>query len=966
MDYCKYVIKIFVCLFFCSAQPSLHSQNTELPASPEDIWLAIEEQIDKQGRDTSRYFLLQPVREKCGDDYACLYQNYHFIQYKLERLFNIPAAIYVAEEIVKIARRANAQEDEAQAHIDLFRFFHAIGDSRMYITSLDRARRILEKTGDQSKLTYVKVSLLKSSLVYRDVEEILPQMDTLLAQAESRGDQYGIKLMLFNLIEIRGNSGHYEGLEKNIEALEKIGDSLTGAEKFRIGIRTTMGRAKLAVGQNDLNGAVSQYQKTLEILKKRNDKWVQVYVLQQLADLEWKRGNHTAANHYLEQAEHEASDLNLFEMLALNFEIKSRFAEEEGRPAEALDFLKKKLAYQQKWESRSAGFDMRTFYLQRDKEQLTAEKENQQLALKLKKVQLRNSIFIISLVFLLAAGLFIGLYKQRKGKKELAKQYSIVQDQAEQLKSLDAAKSRFFANVSHELRTPLTLMLGPVKTLLKESQLTGKQVKLLQMAAQSGKQLNQLVNEILDLQKLQMDKMELNESPVELSSFFSQYMVQFESLAYRKQIRYSSKILIDNGLVANVDREKCRQILYNLLSNAFKFTPAGGEIKVEMEILSSGNDGTAAQFLIAVSDSGSGIHPDDLPHVFDRYFQASRPDKPVEGGTGIGLALCQQYVELFGGKIEVESELGKGTSFRVVFPIVLTDNVPAATPSLQPTVEKTDVQPMATSSEGTESKTAGPKPTILVVEDNPDLQDYIRLILSEKYQVVTADNGQVALEKLSANPEGRQEQPIADLILSDLMMPVMDGFQLLEKLKSSDGLRHIPVIMLTARAEVSDKLKALRIGVDDYLTKPFEEEELLVRIENLLKNQAVRQVEISKEKVAGSSMPVVSKEDQEWLENFEAYIQKNISSDMLSIPTLASDFAMSESTLLRQLKRLTGLSPVKYLQEMRLNKARQLLANRTYGSIAKVAAEVGYSDTRSFSRSFKGRFGKLPSDFISG
>jgi YesN/AraC family two-component response regulator len=199
------------------------------------------------------------------------------------------------------------------------------------------------------------------------------------------------------------------------------------------------------------------------------------------------------------------------------------------------------------------------------------------------------------------------------------------------------------------------------------------------------------------------------------------------------------------------------------------------------------------------------------------------------------------------------------------------------------------------------------------------------------------------------------------------MMPVMDGLQLLEKLKSSDATRHIPVIMLTARADTRDKLKALRIGVDDYLLKPFDEEELLARIENLLKNQAARLQAVADESVAHlEGVPRLSQPDREWLEGFEAYSRKHLSSDMLSVSALAQTFAMSESTLLRQLKRLTGLSPIQYLQEMRLDEARRLLENRSCDSIAKVASKVGYEDARSFSRSFKQRFGKSPSEMMGG
>lgn len=580
--------------------------------------------------------------------------------------------------------------------------------------------------------------------------------------------------------------------------------------------------------------------------------------------------------------------------------------------------------------------------------------------------------------FLIFSGFLYLIFYIFKRRWMLQSALAREQEEAARLKDLDSFKTRFFTNVSHELRTPLSLILGPVTSLLKEKQLTEKQKKLLRMANRNVKQLENLVTEILDLGKLDMGKMELKEKPTRLSLFFRRYLAQFESLAQRKAIDFSFDIHPDENLTAHIDRAKCRQILYNLLSNAFKFTPAGGRIRVAVSVEKSGN------LQLIVADSGPGIHPDDLPHLFDRFFQTNRPDKPVEGGAGIGLALCHEYAQLFGGKIDVESEPGEGALFRITFPVTLINDhpqeadektvFPGSLPddSPPPSSDGLSTAPSASSAskvkEG-ETRSAGSKPIILVVEDNPELQDYLRLILSKKYQVITADNGRAALEKLAAgSPQSADRQPPTAncrLILSDLMMPVMDGYQLLERLRSDDATRHLPVIMLTARADVRDKLKALRIGVDDYLLKPFDEEELLVRIDNLLKNQAIRSREIPAEAEPGESGPVLSESDREWLESFEAYVQEHFSNNVLSVPFLAQEFVMSESTLLRQLKRLTGLTPGQYLQEVRLDAARRLLENRSNTSVARLAARVGYGDARSFSRSFKKRFGKSPSRFLN-
>lgn len=619
---------------------------------------------------------------------------------------------------------------------------------------------------------------------------------------------------------------------------------------------------------------------------------------------------------------------------------------------------------------------------------LEVENKNKALELKQSKDRLRYTTAIGVLVLLLAAGLLFGYYRQHKSRRELAAQNALIQKQADQLQSLDLAKSRFFANVSHELRTPLTLLTSPVKTLLKDEQLTEKQIRLLHMAERAGQQLGQLVNDILDLRKLDMGKMTVNAEPTELRPYFQTCFAQFESLAEQKQIDYALALDLPDETIADLDREKCRQILFNLLSNAFKFTPAGGNIAAVVRLVEGA-------LHISVADSGAGIHPDDLPHVFDRYFQSGRPDKPAEGGTGIGLALCREYAQLFGGTIRAESPPGRGAVLTVSFPVALYDHIPAA---LQyDTVVGPDPAPTSAAdisgglaSNGQTGDNEHHKPVLLLVEDNPDLREYVRFILQEKYHVVAAENGQAALKVVRDDwsdmslPETHAPSLITptthapslipypspliipDLVLSDLMMPVMDGYQLLETLKSNDATRHIPFIMLTARAEVQDKLKALRIGVDDYLTKPFDEEELLARIDNLLKNQAARRAAAAMPVLEPAPVPIMSQPDRAWLEAFEAYVQKHYTSDLLSVASLAHAFAMSESTLLRQLKRLTGLSPLQYIQEVRLDEARRLLENRAYNSIAQVASKVGYDDARTFTRSFKQRFGKLPSEVMEG
>ena len=783
---------------------------------------------------------------------------------------------------------------------------------------------------------------LESSLAHKGIEIVLPAMDLIFQEAIELADSSLIDYLLTRLIYMTRDAGKYEELSEYLSILAKMSVKEPREYfEFARSITLHLGYASLARVEKDWDKSEFHYREALRMSVSSSRKWIEISTLQSLAELAWIQSDGSKAMAFLDSAQVKAETLELHLLLSSIFSLKAQIAEEEGQYVKALAFTRKMSEYQQEWEKREGGFDIKNYYLQQEKEKLEAEKHNRELELQLKDSQLSYFLVIGALALLLVTGLLIGLYKQREGRRQLAEQHDLIVLQTEQLKNLDEAKSRFFANVSHELRTPLSLMLGPIKTLLKENQLSEEQYRLIHIAEHNGKQLNLLVNEILDLRKMEIGQLQLNTEKTSLASFFNSYLAQFKSLAEHKRIMYIYEVELDPVLTARLDAEKCRRILYNLLSNAFKYTSVGGIINARIYL--------QGEWLnIVVSDNGQGIHSDDLPYLFNRYFQTTRPEKPVDGGTGIGLALSNEYVKLFGGQIEVESQPSQGSRFTVKFPIEILQIVhPSDDEKLKPVPVSLKNQLSLI------NKTE--KPVILVVEDHPDLQAYIKMILSSKYHVLTTDNGQSALEILAQIQD-------CHLILSDLMMPIMDGFQLLERLKSSDTTRHIPVVMLTARAEVQDKLKALRIGVDDFIIKPFDDEELMVRVENLLKNQKIRSAVSDDNKTTKNTKAFISDKDQTWLADFEAYVKQHLGNEHLSVPQLAENFAMSESRLLRLLKRVTGLTPIQYLQEARLNEGRKLLVSRAYQSVSEVSRVVGYRDVRAFSRGFRKRFGKLPSE----
>lgn len=543
-----------------------------------------------------------------------------------------------------------------------------------------------------------------------------------------------------------------------------------------------------------------------------------------------------------------------------------------------------------------------------------------------------------------------------KATAEIQQDKQTIEEQSEELRQLDKVKSRFFANVSHELRTPLTLILGPIGSVLKRNQLSNHDFTHLKKAQQSGKDLLKMVASILSLSKMESGKLDLVEKPELLFPLIRRIASAFESHAQREKIQFSFEYLAEKNLQLELDKGKLEIIFNNLLSNAIKFTPPGGRIAIKIEDLEN-----AIQ--IVVEDNGRGIHEKDLPFVFDRFYQSRQADAPTEGGTGIGLALSQELTKMMGGKIWVESEFGKGSTFFLKLPRkeILGAPIQAEQMPIEPQEEITTMAQSLETINGTDHQ-----PVILIVEDNYSLRDYLQSILSPIYKIWTAENGSAALNLLQEN-----QAALPALVITDIMMPVMDGFQLLTTLKSTAAYKHLPVIMLTARADIQDKVKALRIGVDDYLLKPFEEEELLVRIENLLSNyqerleaQATYNNAPSEDAKAPSNTPVITLEDQEWLAALENHLKQQISNSGYTISQLAHDMSISERQLRRRTKILTGLSPTQYLKEIRMQAARQLLEQRRYKTIAQVASTVGFQDAGAFTRNFSKRFGKIPSEYL--
>jgi signal transduction histidine kinase/DNA-binding response OmpR family regulator len=577
--------------------------------------------------------------------------------------------------------------------------------------------------------------------------------------------------------------------------------------------------------------------------------------------------------------------------------------------------------------------------------------------------------FLISAVIALFLGIWLllrfrtqQLQRQKKvledmvgiRTRQIEQDKKTIEKQAAELQELDKLKTRFFTNISHELRTPITLILGPVQQLIQKAagKFSKEMLDPLFMIRKNAQSLLQLTEELLELARLESGQLSLDLKPTDFQLFCKQIFSAFELKAQFKKISYRMIYDLEAPLFLEIDENSLGKILNNLLSNAIKFSFSGGEIIFEIRR-------EADQFLMAVQDKGPGIAEEDLPHVFDRFFQTKKRQASNKGGTGIGLSLSKELALLMQGELEVESQQGEGSRFCLRFPAREVESMPQVGESQEAFLLKKEE---ASKGEAPSSNTE--KRHILIVEDNPDIQQFLRSILENAYHITAAYDGQEGWECLEKQATGAL--PVS-LILSDIMMPRMDGYALLDKVKSHPIHRQLPVIMLTALAAEKDKLTALRMGVDDYLSKPFSPEELQARLQNLLHNyqqrQAFQQENGLLQKLEDQAPAPV---DDAWLQQLEQLILDTLDKGMSPLVSdLASSMASSERQLLRRVKSLTGLSIKNYSQEVKLQKARILLEKKSFATIAEVAYSSGFNTPAYFSKVFEKRFGKRPADYLS-
>ncbi|MBF1622257.1 substrate-binding domain-containing protein [Prevotella sp.] len=538
-------------------------------------------------------------------------------------------------------------------------------------------------------------------------------------------------------------------------------------------------------------------------------------------------------------------------------------------------------------------------------------------------------IVLFSIILLLLIGIMVYIYRTILMKRRIEEE-------------ANKAKLQFFTNISHELRTPLTLIADPVNYIIHDDNLNSQQRSMLQIVQRNVLVLTQLVSEILDFRKVQNGKMELRLSDFNLTESMKQWIKLFSVSAQKKHIAISMDA--PDTIMLRADQDKIERICYNLLSNALKYTSEGGEISLTAKEENG-------RVMISVADNGCGISSDELPYIFDRFYQAKNAGR----GTGIGLAIVKAFTELHHGEVSATSIEGKGSTFTIHIPVRQKGEVTnQPTEKIEQLVEPSSAEEVPNQARHIDELIQPyqtDKPEVLIIDDNIDIRTYLRSVLSEKYNVSEAADGKVGLELA--------RKIVPDIVLSDIMMPVMDGLAFCQQLKTDKAISHIPVILLTARSLDEQRAEGYEHGADAYLSKPFSLRLLLSRIDNLIESRKKLNQTWSKG-VEDDEIGNISNEiDKSFLKQLRKIIQENLANSDLSVEQIGDEIGLSRVQLYRKVKALTGYSPVEIVRKARLTRARHLLQT-TERTVSEVAYAVGFSTPSYFSKCYKDEFGENP------
>jgi signal transduction histidine kinase/DNA-binding response OmpR family regulator len=750
----------------------------------------------------------------------------------------------------------------------------------------------------------------------------------------------------------------YYNLAKYDEAGEYFQKSLKIRKELKDedGLSQTYGNlAVIFMKKKEYTAAVEYFQTALAILDKLGNKYRTMVNYTNLGEVYIYLKKYDEAGRYLQAALAMATTLHHKEVLAEVYDKLTLLESATGQHEQALAYLELKhlyldSIYTEKKAKQIAEVEAR--YQTEKKDQTILALQQQKEIQNLKQLYLVLGLLAMSLIA--AAIYFLQRSHHRKVSGLLENQKSLNL----RLQEADQLKSNLFANISHEFRTPLTLILTPIEDKLASPSLAASEKESLRLVARNANRLLSLVNQLLDLTKLEAKKMELVVQQGDLKKFLTVVSASFDSLAENKNIRFEKSIALE-AFDSWFDADKLEKIVNNILFNAFKFTPEGGQVRFVIAQSPQTND-----LEITISDTGKGIPEDEQQHIFSPFYQSRQAADDARFGTGLGLSLVKELVNLYQGTIQLTSVLHEGTTLRItlpqtkerlpVFAVFMEEISAAGSLATKPAADLLPRHHDEINEEAALEREGMHEDTVLIVEDNDDLRNYIASTLQGEFVTLTAKDG---IEGYALAVER-----IPDLVISDVMMPNLDGMGLTEKLKADERTSHIPVVLLTAKADRGSKIEGLQTGADDYLSKPFSSEELRIRIANLIEQRKKLAIIYRAGYSVAAAPPKEPSLNDKFLMKAKQLVEDNIADPGFGVEKMAEDMHLSRAQLFRKLKAIAGLSPNEFINEIRLQKAAHLILSKA-DTLTQIGYAVGFNEQSYFAKRFRKKFGVAPSEY---
>jgi signal transduction histidine kinase/DNA-binding response OmpR family regulator len=708
--------------------------------------------------------------------------------------------------------------------------------------------------------------------------------------------------------------------------------------------------AEIYLSNNNPDLAIKYFKEALVMARQYRNKVSEIGIISDLGRSFMEKKEYREADKYLHQSLRMARKMGLKRIVRHVYMALADLKTREGKSGEAIGYMKNYYDVRDSLIKPRQIAELESRY--------EAEKKEQEIKIlgQEKRIQsLWKNVFIAG--SLLLAITFAVIHRLQTLRSQKGKELLLTQQKLnDKLKETDEMKSKFFANISHEFRTPLSLILAPIEEKIRSPHLPVKDIEDLRLVNRNAHRLLDLVNQLLDMSKLEAGKMTLRIQQNNPEEFTKVLVASFDSLAESRKINFSKNIRISLDEIW-YDADKLEKIISNLLSNAFKFTPPGGFVDLSIQA-----SPLQPQIEIKITDSGVGIPEEDLPFIFTPFYQSKNHADDSLPGTGLGLALVNELVKLYQGKIALVSKVNAGTSLTITLPIsreslpTIIDVIASQEVKLK-TFSAKDVLYENEEVEIEENGAGVHNDSLLIVEDNPDLRNFIGSCFKNEFTILNAANGEEGYAL------GTDKMPT--LIISDVMMPKMNGIDLATKLKTDERSSHIPIILLTAKTDVKSRIEGLQTGADDYLAKPFSAEELSVRVRNLI-NQRKKLVEKYKAGMMTISEPP-SKEasiDDKFILRAKNLVEKHMSDPAFGVEKFAEEMHLSRAQLFRKIKALRGISPTEFINTIRLQKAATLILAKA-DTLTQISYSVGFNEQSYFAKRFRKKFGVSPSEYTN-